>query len=120
MTISYADPVAPQPSPTPTASATPTPGPAPDVTITKRPKATIRTRAKRIKVRFYWSVTDERATFRCTLDGGNSAACDSGRSYRVKAGKHTFSVVATLNSVRDPTPATAAFTVKKSRKKKRR
>jgi hypothetical protein len=89
----------------------------PNTTITKHPKATVTTRIKRVKVRFFWTSTDVRATFRCTLDGGNSAACDSGRSYSVKAGKHTFSVVATLNSVGDPSPARFSFTVKKKRGK---
>jgi hypothetical protein len=129
VTISYAEPVAPAPGPGPVPALTPTPAapatpappaPVPETTITKHPKATVTTKAKRVTVRFSWRATDTRATFRCRLDGGSDTACDSGRAYTVRPGKHRFSVVATLNSVADPTPATFAFTVKHSTSKRKR
>ncbi len=67
-------------------------------------------------MRFTFSASDPAATFRCRLDKGKERACDPGVSYRVRRGKHTFTVVAILTGVRDPTPAAYSFTVRKKKR----
>ena len=103
-------------SATPTPTATPTPSGAPDTRITARPKKKLVTRSKTAKVRFRFTATSAVATFRCKLDAGRDAACDSGVTYKVRAGFHTFRVTAVLNGVKDPTPASFSFTVKRKRR----
>lgn len=51
------------------------------------------------------------ATFQCKLDKAAFAPCTSPKSYKVKPGKHKFSVEAVSGGVADPTPATFSFKV---------
>ncbi len=53
------------------------------------------------------------ATFECKLDKGAFAPCTSPKTYKVKPGKHTFSVEAVAAAGTDATPATFSFKVKK-------
>jgi hypothetical protein len=55
------------------------------------------------------------ATFQCKLDKGSFAPCISPKTYKVKKGKHTFSVEAVGPAGTDPTPATFSFKVKKKK-----
>lgn len=121
VTITWTLPDAPSPSPSPSPGPTASPVPAaPETTITTHPKARVKTKRRRARVRFSFTASDPNATFRCRLDTGPERACDPGQPYRVKRGKHTFTVVAILTGVRDATPATFGFTVQKSKKKRTR
>ena len=55
------------------------------------------------------------ATFQCKLDKGAFAPCTSPKSYKVKTGKHTFSVEAVGSGRHRPQPATFSFKVKKKK-----
>jgi subtilisin-like proprotein convertase family protein len=95
---------------------TPVSAPVPDTLLTKTPAKKVKSKKKKAKVVFEFSSTVPGATFTCTLDG-KSMACTSGQSFKVKAGKHTFTVVASAGGVVDPTPASYSFKVKKAKKK---
>jgi hypothetical protein len=89
---------------------------AAETTITKAPKG----RSKKRKAKFEFSGTDARAVagFQCSLDSGSFTPCASPYVVKVRKGKHTFSVRATDQAGNvDPTPATAAWKVKKKRKR---
>ena len=61
---------------------------------------------------FTFSSTIAGSTFACSLDGSAFAACASPVTYNgLGDGTHAFAVAATANSVTDPTPATAGWTV---------
>lgn len=96
------------------------PAATPDTTLTKKPKATIKTKKAKVKVEFAFSSDVAGASFECKLDKGAYAACSSPKSYKVKPGKHTFSVRAAGPGGTDASPATAKFKVvkKKSKPKK--
>jgi Glycine rich protein len=105
--------IAPPPPPTPKSS---NPPPAlPDTTITAKPKKTVKTKKKKAKVKFSFSSDLAGATFECKLDKGSFAPCTSPKTYKVKKGKHTFSVEAVGPAGTDPTPATFSFKVKKKK-----
>jgi subtilisin-like proprotein convertase family protein len=101
---------------------TPIPGPGPDLlapetTITSAPKATVKTKRKSASYSIEFSA-NEPATFKCSFDQKPFAPCSSPATGKAKKGAHTFSVIATDNvGNADPTPATAAWKVK--RKKRR-
>ena len=57
--------------------------------------------------------TSPDATFQCKLDKGAFAPCTSPKTYKVKPGRHTFSVEAVAPAGTDATPATFSFKVKK-------
>jgi hypothetical protein len=85
---------------------------APETTITKAPKAKIKTRKKRTKVRFAFRSSED-STFSCTLDG-RTKPCSSPFKARVRKGKHRFSVVATdIAGNVDRSPARDEFKVKR-------
>jgi hypothetical protein len=107
VTYSVAAPPAP-PTPTP---PTPTP-PIPNTVLGSHPKKTIKTKKKKVKVKFSFSSDVAGATFKCKLDQGAFAPCTSPKTYKVKLGKHTFSVEA-VSGATDQTPATFSFKVKK-------
>jgi hypothetical protein len=91
--------------------------PVPDTQITKAPKRTVKTKKRKVKVSFQFTSTLAGSTFACSIDGGPFTACASGVTYKLKAGKHTFSVRATsADQATDPTPASAAFKVKRKKK----
>jgi hypothetical protein len=87
--------------------------PLPDTTIGTHPKETIKTTKKKVKVKFSFSSTISGAAFECKLDKGSFEPCTSPKSYKVKLGKHKFSVQALSAGGTDPAAATFSFKVKK-------
>ncbi|HEY8082625.1 MAG TPA: glycine-rich protein [Solirubrobacterales bacterium] len=100
--ITYTLPSAPTTSP-----------PQPNTKLGAHPKKTVKTKKAKAKVKFGFSSNVAGASFKCKLDKGAFAACKSPKTYKVKPGKHKFSVKATKAGVTDPTPAAFSFTVKK-------
>ena len=88
---------------------------SPQTKLGSHPKKTIKTKKNKVKVKFGFSSSVAGATFKCKLDKGKFASCTSPKTYKVKPGKHTFSVVASSGGVQDPTPATFSFKVKKTK-----
>jgi hypothetical protein len=88
-------------------------GSAPNTVINFHPGKKVKTKKKRAKVKFGFSSSVAGASFLCKLDKGEYARCTSPKRYRVKPGKHTFSVEAVSAGVTDPTAATFSFKVKK-------
>jgi hypothetical protein len=80
---------------------------APDTTIVSGPPA-VTTNASPT---FAFTATDPAATFQCSLDDGDFAACQSPfTTPALAAGGHTFAVAAVdAAGEADPTPATASF-----------
>ena len=91
----------------------PAPAPVPDTILGSHPKKTVKTKKKKTTVKFSFRSDVAGATFQCKLDKGAFAPCTSPKSYKVKPGKHTFSVEAVAPSGTDATPATFSFKVKK-------
>jgi hypothetical protein len=94
--------------------ATPTPPPppsAPDTVIGSHPSKKIKTTKKKVKVKFTFSSPTAGATFQCKLDKAAFAPCTSPKRYKVKPGKHKFSVEAVKAGLTDLTPATFKFKV---------
>jgi len=87
--------------------------PLPDTTIGSHPKGSITTTKKKVKVKFSFSSSVAAASFECKLDKGSFEACSSPKSYKVKPGRHKFSVQATSAAGTDPSAATFPFKVKK-------
>jgi hypothetical protein len=88
---------------------------APNTILGSHPKKTIKSKKKKVKVKFTFSSDVAGATFECKLDKGSSAPCTSPKTYKVKPGKHTFSVEAVGAGGPDQTPATFKFKVKKKK-----
>jgi Ca2+-binding RTX toxin-like protein len=83
----------------------------PRTTIARRPAKLVRARRLPVRVSFRFAAS-ERSTFRCKLDRGPYKPCRSPRSFRVAAGRHTFSVFAIdAAGNRDRTAAAFAFHV---------
>jgi hypothetical protein len=98
-----------------TVSYTVAPKPNPQTKLGSHPKKTIKTKKKKVKVKFTFSSSVPGSTFKCKLDKGQFAPCKSPKTYKVKPGKHTFKVAAVSGGVQDPSPATFAFKVKKTK-----
>ena len=98
----------PKPPKSPKSSA-----PKPNTILGSHPKKTIKTKKKKVKVKFGFSSNVKGATFKCKLDKGSFSKCSSPKTYKVKLGKHTFSVEAVSAGGTDPTPAKFSFKVKK-------
>ena len=89
-----------------------------DTTMLDQPK---RKSSKRHSHFAFKSPTHLPVTFLCQLDKKRFLPCADVASYRVRYGKHTFTVKAVDQIGReDPTPAVAKFKVKKKQKKKKR
>jgi len=90
--------------------------PTPDTTLTKTPKKKTKTKKgkKKAKVSFEFTSSVAGSTFECSLDG-NTSACTSPFSKKLKKGKHAFSVAASAAGKTDATPATFSFKVKLKR-----
>lgn len=101
---------------TQTQTQTTTP-PIPDTVLGTHPKAKVKTRKSKASVKFIFSASVPGATFECKLDKGAYAPCASPKSYKVKPGKHTFSVRAVGAGGTDPTPASFSFKVVKQKPK---
>ena len=91
------------------------PPPAPSTTLKSHPKPKLKTKKKKTKVSFSFSSDTAGATFKCKLDKGSFAPCTSPKKYKVKLGKHTFSVEAVSAAGTDSTPATFSFKVVKKK-----
>jgi Glycine rich protein len=89
--------------------------PVPNTTLGSHPKKKITTTKAKVKVKFAFSSDVAGATFKCKLDKGSFAPCTSPKTYKVKPGKHTFSVEAVGLGGTDSTPATFGFKVKKAK-----
>ena len=87
----------------------------PNTKLGSHPAKVVKTKKKKVKVKFGFSSNVAGATFRCKLDKGSFAPCTSPKSYRVKPGKHKFSVQALNGGVADPTPASFGFKVVRKR-----
>ena len=88
---------------------------APNTILGSHPKQTIKTKKKKVKVKFTFSSDVAGATFECKLDKGPFAPCTSPKTYKAKPGKHTFSVDAVGAGGTDQSPATFTFKVKKKK-----
>lgn len=74
----------------------------PATTLGKHPPAKTRSRV----ARFTFKADTAGARFTCKLDGKPKAPCKSPKTYKkLKPGKHTFKVWATVGVMTDPTPA---------------
>jgi glycine rich protein len=109
-TVVATTPTTPPTTP-PTTTPTTTP---PDTFLGAHPKKVVKTKKAKAKVKFGFSSTAAGSTFQCKLDKGAFVPCTSPKTYKVKPGKHKFSVKATKGGVADPTPATFAFKVIKT------
>jgi hypothetical protein len=89
----------------------PPPKPVPNTKLGAKPKAKVKTKKPKVKVKFTFSSDVSGATFQCKLDKGAYASCSSPKSYKVKPGKHRFSVRAAGPGGTDSTPATFGFEV---------
>ncbi len=87
--------------------------PPPNTVLGIHPKKVIKTDKKKVKVKFGFSSSTAGATFKCKLDKGAFAPCTSPKTYKVKLGKHKFTVKAVSAGAADPTPASFPFKVKK-------
>jgi hypothetical protein len=106
------------PSP-PAGGGTPSGGPPsqptpPETILDSHPRKLIKATKKRVKVKFSFHSPSAGATFECKLDKGAYVGCASPKRYKVKVGKHGFSVRAVKDGVADPTPATFKFKVVKA------
>lgn len=88
----------------------------PDTILGSHPKEIIKTKNKKVKVKFSFSSNVTGASFKCKLDKGAFAPCTSPKSYKVKLGRHTFSVEAVSAGATDPAPESFSFKVKKKRR----
>jgi hypothetical protein len=84
---------------------------APNTRLGAHPPKKVKTERKRAKVKFTFSSPVAGASFKCKLDKAPSAPCTSPKTYKVKPGKHKFSVEAIQAGVVDPTPAIFKFKV---------
>jgi Glycine rich protein len=96
-------------------ASTPASAQRPNTKLVSHPKKTIKTKKKKVKVRFTFSSDVGGATFECKLDKHAFARCPSPKSYKVKRGKHTFSVRAVGAGGTDPSPVNFKFKVKKKK-----
>lgn len=88
----------------------------PGTTITRTPKKKIRTKAKRLTVRFAFRSSQAGSTFECRIDRRPFTSCRSPLRLKVKRGRHEFQVRArNAAGVADPTPASYRFRILKKR-----
>ncbi len=89
----------------------------PNTLLASHPRATVRTRKAKAKVSFSFSSDQPGVTFQCKLDKGAFKPCTSPKSYKVKPGKHKFTVQAVRpGGAVDPTPASFSFKVVKEKR----
>jgi fibronectin-binding autotransporter adhesin len=90
----------------------PPPRPAASNTILKsHPGATVKTRKAKAKVTFTFAGDQPGVIFQCKLDKASFKSCRSPKTYKVKPGKHKFTVRAIGPGGTDPSPASFSFTV---------
>ncbi|HEX5988844.1 MAG TPA: calcium-binding protein [Solirubrobacterales bacterium] len=87
---------------------------APQTRLGFHPRATVFSARTWRTVGFRFTASEPGAHFRCKLDVGPYRACASPRTYRVKAGRHAFRVVAVdAAGNADPTAALFKFAVRR-------
>jgi Trypsin len=96
------------------------PAEPPQVVIDKAPKNKVKTKKKRVKVRYRFSSSDPGADFACRRDKKPPAPCTSPYTQRVKKGKHKVTIVATNFLGETGAAATDKFKVKRKKEKRRR
>jgi len=105
-TATYTTPGAP-PTPPPTPPPPP-PARVPETKIKGHPAA----KTAKSKASFTFSSSLAGSSFSCKLDGKAKAACGSPKTYKkLKPGRHTFKVWATVGVMTDPTPAKFSWKV---------
>ena len=88
----------------------------PQTKITRAPSAKIeipaKLRSRRVRVDFSFSSDDASAHFFCAIDGGQQRPCSSPAHFRLKVGRHKFTVRAVdAAGNADPTPAQRKLSV---------
>ncbi len=104
----------------PDSQSPPTPTPPqgiPNTVLRTHPKAKVKTKKSKAQVKFTFSASASGVTFECKLDKAAYARCASPKSYKVKPGKHSFSVRAVSADGADSTPASFSFKVVKQKPK---
>jgi hypothetical protein len=106
------------PSPTPSPSPTHKPAPAPKTSITKGPAATTTSKT----ASFSFTSNEAGAHFTCKLDKSMAKACKSPKRYaQLAVGRHKLTVDAINRAgLKDATPATRSWTIKKPKKHKKK
>jgi uncharacterized delta-60 repeat protein len=101
--------------PSPSAPPPPTENtqPLPNTTLGSHPPAKLTTKSAKAKVKFKFSSSTPGTTFKCKLDKGAFKPCQSPKSYKVKPGKHVFTVEAIDAAGADSTPVSFKFRVNK-------
>ncbi|HEY5942699.1 MAG TPA: hypothetical protein VIT89_07560 [Solirubrobacterales bacterium] len=90
--------------------------PVPTTKLGVHPGPRVKTKQAKLKVKFGFSSPNvPTATFQCKLDKGAYKACKSPKSFKVKPGRHKFSVRAVGPGGTDATPATFKFKVIKQK-----
>jgi hypothetical protein len=112
--ISYTLPTPPVTPVPPAAPVAPSPPTAPDTALGSHPRKNLKTTKNQVGVKFGFSSTIGGATFKCKLDKAAFSSCVSPKSYKVKVGKHKFSVEAVSAGLTDPSPAVFSFKVTKT------
>jgi CSLREA domain-containing protein len=85
--------------------------PPPTSTIGTHPKRNVTTSHKKAEVKFTFSSNERGATFKCKLDKNPFKPCSSPKTYKVRRGKHTFSVEAINTAGETGALATTRFKV---------
>jgi DNA-binding beta-propeller fold protein YncE len=83
----------------------------PTVKLTKKPRRKLKIAGRRVKVKFAFVSSKAGSTFFCKLDKKPYAPCRSPKAYKVKLGKHKFSVQAVDAAGSAGPPASASFKV---------
>ena len=100
----------PQKSP-PAATPSPPPAPIPNTKLGVHPGPRVTTKLAKLKVKFGFSSDIAGATFQCKIDKSSFKACRSPKAFKVKPGRHKFSVRAVGPGGTDASPATYQFKV---------
>jgi hypothetical protein len=86
-------------------------GTLPNTVLGSHPPAKLATKSAKAKVKFKFSSSTPGTTFKCKLDKGAFKPCQSPKTYKVKPGKHVFTVEAIDSAGADATPASYRFKV---------
>jgi hypothetical protein len=90
----------------------------PETTITKAPKAKVKTKHATTSVQLSFESNEPASTFRCSVDHAAATPCSSPFTAKLKPGKHDIEVVAVDQAGNaDQTPATADVKVVKKKKR---
>jgi len=101
----------PQQSSPPAPSPVVTPPPVPNTKLGVHPGPRVTTKLAKLKVKFGFSSDIAGASFQCKVDKGSFKTCRSPKSFKVKPGKHKFTVRAVGPGGTDATPVSYSFKV---------